>query len=305
MKPLPRPLLSRARDQRGLLTIEQLSRSSVSSRARSELLTSGMIVPVHRGVYRLASHDSSFEQRCLAACLAAPDAAISGPSAGRLWDLRKMRTDDIHLLAGRRIKLDGVTAHRSDLLAATDVEHRGGLRLLRPHRLACDLAWFLGDEDFESVIEQMLDRRLITVASLRSTVRRFVAPGRPGSDRLARVVDARPAWRKPVDSDLELRVWRALAERGVEMVRQHRVRLDDGAVVFLDLADVESRFAVEVDHVTWHGGRLDAQADKRRDRGMSRLGWLVSRVTDLDLSEHFAATMTELADIAIRRRTNF
>lgn len=302
MKPFTRPLLERARRRRGLLTIADLNRFAVVGRTRAELLSSGMLVPVHRGVYRLGDYDSSFQQRCLAACLAAPDAALSGPTAARLWNIRKIRTDDVHLLAGRRIKLRGVTAHRTDLLTNADIAHRGELRLLQPLRLACDLAWFLGDQDFESVLEQMLDRKMLTTVSLRAAVRRFVAPGRPGSDRLARVVDARPDWRRPVGSDLELRVWRALRANGVDMRRQHRVLLDSGEVVHLDLADVDARFAIEVDHVTWHGGRLDAQADKRRDRGLSRLGWLVSRVTDVDLAERFAATIAELTDIAQRRR---
>jgi hypothetical protein len=57
------------------------------------------------------------------------------------------------------------------------------------------------------------------------------------------------------------------------------------------------RWAVEVDHVTWHGGRFDAQADKGRDRQARRIGWQVDRVTDLELTTAFKRTIDELVDL--------
>ena len=106
------------------------------------------------------------------------------------------------------------------------------------------------------------------------------------------MLDSRRDWLKPVDSDLELRVWRGLADRGHQLSRQVTVRLDTGGTARLDLGDVEMRLGIEVDHVTWHGGRLDAQSDKRRDRLLLRLGWTVVRVTDEDIEQRFVATRT-------------
>jgi very-short-patch-repair endonuclease len=62
------------------------------------------------------------------------------------------------------------------------------------------------------------------------------------------------------------------------------------------------RWAVEVDHVTWHGGRLDAQRDKGRDRKLRRIGWQVDRVTDIELKEHFQETIAELVELVMLRR---
>jgi very-short-patch-repair endonuclease len=292
--------MATARAQHGVLTIEQLTAHAVSGRRRKRMLDEGVIVPLQRGVYRLATHPESFEQRCLAALLAALDAVISGPTAGRLWGFRKCFTDDVHVIARRAIDLPGVIAHRTDFLRPSDVTHVGAFRVLRPARLICDLGAFVSDADLESVIEQVLDRGLASMPLIRSVARLFSAPGRTGCRRVVRVLDSRSDWIRPADSDLELRVDRELRRQGVLMVRQYRVELDGGALVFLDLADPELKFGIEVDHVTWHGGRLDTQRDKARDRALTRIGWTVVRVTDADLRSRFDQTISELVDIAQR-----
>ncbi|MAT05037.1 MAG: hypothetical protein CL424_08340 [Acidimicrobiaceae bacterium] len=256
-------------------------------------------------MYRIGSHAESFEQRSKAALLAAPDAALAGPTAGRHWKLRTVWTEDVHILALRAIKLDGVHTHRTDLLRSSDVVEKYGVRLLAPARLLCDLARFLDDAELESVFEQMLDRQLITVGSARKLARRFRRPGRPGSQEIARLLDGRPEWLKPVGSDLELRVWKALAKAGHVLERQVEIDIEDGRTVRLDLALRECRLAIEIDHTTFHGGRLDVQGDKRRDRLLVALGWTVVRVTDEDISRRFASTVAELVRLLDQRIADF
>jgi very-short-patch-repair endonuclease len=303
MRPLPRELFDIARSQRGLITASQLTEHKVVGRARTDALASGLLVPVHRGVHRINGQPETFEQRCLAACLAAPGAAVSGPTAGRLLRLRKVHTEEVHVIATRAIELGSVTAHRTDLLSPADVASVDGIPALRPARLLCDLAAHLDQDSLESVLEQMLARRLVSIPAVRAMAKRFVGPGRPGSVRLGRVLDARSDWLRPAESDLELRVWRRLASRGLMMERQVEVVADSGRRYRLDLAAPAIRFGIEVDHVTWHGGRLDVQADKRRDRELTHIGWLISRVTDDDLAGRFDATLDQLIGIAdVRRR---
>lgn len=302
MSDLPRPLIAAARSQAGLLTVDQMVAHSIRGRRRQHLLDDGVLVPLQRGIYRLATHAESFEQRCVAARLAAPDAAISGPTAGRLYGLRKCFTDDVHIVARRAIDLPGVVAHRTDFLRDQDVTDRDGLHVLRPARLVCDLSAFLSDADLESVVEQVIDRGMASMPLIRSLARQFAASGRNGTRRLVRVLEARSDWIRPADSDLEVRVDRALRACGIVMVRQVRVALDGGAVAFLDLADPELRLGIEVDHVTWHGGRLDSQNDKARDRALARLGWTIVRVTDADVRVRFHETIAELVEIVDRLR---
>ena len=301
MRPLPRPALDLARRQHGLVTVDDLQRSGYSGRARNDAIAAGMLVRMHRGVYRIGSHAESFEQRSKAALLAAPDAVLAGPTAGRYWKLRMVWTEDVHILATRAIKLSGVHTHRTDLLRPADVVEKYAVRLLAPARLLCDLARFVDEAALESVFEQMLDRQAITVRSARRIARRFCRPGRPGSQEIARLLDGRPEWLKPTESDLELRVWRALAKVGHVLERQVEVEVEDGRRVRLDLALRECRIGIEIDHTTFHEGRLDSQGDKRRDRLLTALGWTIVRVTDEDIDRRFVSTVAELAALLDRR----
>ncbi|MEZ5295944.1 MAG: DUF559 domain-containing protein [Ilumatobacteraceae bacterium] len=301
MRPLPRELLAEASRQHGLVTAVLLDRHGYSGRARQQSIDAGALVRLHRGVYRLGSHPETFELRCRAALLAAPDAVLSGPTAGKYWNLRGVATDDVHLIARRAIALDGVHAHRTDLLRPADVIDRFGVRLLRPPRLLCDLARFLDAASLESILEQMLDRKDLTVRTARSMARRFCRPGRPGSLEVARLLDSRPEWLKPAGSDLELRVWRSLASAGHVLERQVAVELDDGRTVRIDLASRPLRLGIEVDHRRWHDGRLDVAGDKRRDRLLTAIGWTVVRVTDEDIEQRFAATIAELVSLLDHR----
>jgi hypothetical protein len=273
-------------------------------RHRTYLFEGRFLVPVHRGVYRLGSHDVGFEQICLGACLACPEVVVSGPSAGTLLKLRNMPTGSVHLITGERaVRLSGVVIHLTSVLPRSDWSTRpDGIRVLRPVRLAADLARFLDDHDLESVIEQMIDRGLVSIPALYACGRRLAGRGRDGSRRLARVLDARPAWNKPKDSELEVRLFRALATHGVVLEPQIAIDLGGGRALHLDGADRDRRFGVEVDHVTWHGGRLAAQRDKWRDRQLMRIDWVVARVTDEDLAQRFESTVAELVEIHRLRR---
>jgi very-short-patch-repair endonuclease len=300
-RPIPRPLLAVARANFGLVTTADLRTHRIDTRRRSRLLDAGELVQVHATVFRFASHPETFNQRCRAANLAAPKASLSGPTAGRLYGLRRTWSDDVHVLAHQAIALDGVVGHRSNLLGPNDVQQLGQFRVLRPARLACDLSAFLDDADLESVIEQMLQRHLVDLDTVRMVARLFIKSGRNGAARLARVLDGRPSWRRPVDSDLELQLQRALDRRGLVLESQVEIELDSGSRVRIDLADPATRFGVEVDHVTWHGGRLAMQRDKARDRGAMRLGWVIARVTDDDIRHRLERTADELVAIARMR----
>ena len=84
------------------------------------------------------------------------------------------------------------------------------------------------------------------------------------------------------------------------MVCQHDLRLADGIVIHPDIAIPELCWAIEVDHVTWHGGRASAQLDKARDRRIREIGWLVDRVTDTEVDTGLADVVAEL--VATYRR---
>lgn len=305
--PSPSPRLSRLiAAHHGVVTKSDLIGDGFTEHTIRRQVMAGTLVRMHSGVYRLATTAESFETRCAAACLADPSIAVTAISAGRLWGFRPIPRHDVPILVTGHDEprlARGVIVRRSTTLPAEHlVERDDGIRLATPQRAWFDCARDLDDGRFERLTEWVLDHHA-SVPTLWAMRRTMTRRGRDGSARVNRVLSQRPIWQKPADSGLELRVLRGLEARGVgPITRQFPIRLPSGIVVHADGAIPPIRWAVEVDHVTWHGGRISAQDDKARDRGLRRVGWQVDRVTDDDVRRRFQATIDELVELVELRR---
>jgi very-short-patch-repair endonuclease len=265
------------------------------------LLDAGRIVAFHPGVYLSTSVPRTELQRVAALGVAA-DGVISHTSAGRIWDFRKLvQYNDLHVTIthGRRVRTHEGIVHQSTHLPADDlVERDDGIVVTSPPRTVFDLAAICPADDLESISEQALDREMFIIPTLHAVGRRLAGPGRDGSANFATVLARRETWRRPVQSDLELKLATALEQAGVApLERQWKITLPDGSDIHADLAVPERRFLIEVDHVTWHGGRLENMYDRWRDRQCHLLGWHTERVPDTDISDHLARTVAELAEL--------
>jgi len=294
-------LTERISRSHGVVTVDELRRDGVSTKQIKRLLEQGTLLRLHHGVLRVATSPDTFESRCVAASRADPQVVITGAAAARLWDFRHVFRPDnpIALVAHDRTPItSGVMLRRTNRLDVCDlVERDDGIRVATPPRAWFDCARDLDDERFERLTEWVIDKHTTTPTLWRLTAR-LTSRGRPGLARVHRVLSQRSDWQKPAGSGLELKVLKALERAGVgPLVRQHPLRLPNGVVIHPDGADPRIRWAVEVDHVTWHGGRFDAQRDKGRDRGARRIGWQVDRVTDQELTDDFAGTIAELVDL--------
>ena len=266
----------------------------------------GELVSPTRGVFVHPGVPPSWEQRVAVACAAHPSGVTSHRSAGRLHGLRRLGpVDDVEITVPgtRSMARPDVAVHRSHLLRAHHVDHRpDGIRVTTLVRTVFDLAGVLGDAALESVIEQVIDDGRATVDSLVQIGHELARRGRPGSARFNRVLGARPAGRRPAESDLEVRVDRALSALGLPpALRRAAVVLPDGSVIHPDLWWPDLRLVVEIDHVTWHGGRRDAQYDKGRDRQLARLGVQSVRITDEDARRRLGGAAADIAAIAALR----
>ena len=259
---------------------------------------------MRQGLYIVCAVPPGHLQQAALACTATGGVA-SLTTAGRLWDFRGVPADPLtHVTVayGRSAcadGLDGVRIHRSRSLAPTDTVRRDdGISLTSPPRTLFDLAAVTTADALESMIEQAIDRSMFTVPTLWGVARRLARSGRAGSSAFVDVLASRPAWRRPVGSGDELVLEHALVAAGLPRPeRQWPVTLPSGRTVHLDLAWPTIRLAFEVDHVTWHGGRLESTRDKWRDRQIRLLGWEVDRVTDADIRDRRAATVRDLATL--------
>ncbi len=299
-------LAATVRARHGVVTVDQLLADGLGRNTVRRFVTDGALVLVHSGVYRVATAPDTFEARCAAACAADAGVVVTGPAGARLVEFRHgVRPEHPILLVGHdETPLSrGVELRRTHVLEASDwVQRSDGIRVASAARAWFDCARDLTDERFEMLTEWVLDRHE-SVPALWAMRRRLAGRGRPGAARVNRVLSQRELWQRPAGSGLEVKVLRALEVRGVRgLVRQHPIRLRNGAVIHPDAALPAIRWALEIDHVTWHGGRLEAQRDKGRDRALRRVNWQVDRVTDAEVRDRFAGVLDEIVELITLRR---
>jgi len=301
MPQLSNSLLTTIASRHGIVRTDALLADGLTTDSIRRLVTAGFLIRAHQSTYRVASAPNTFEARCTAACAADCDIVISGVAAAQLWEFRHVfrTTTPVVLTPHDRTPVTrGVILRRTNVLDVTDFTLRDdGIRLAIPARSWFDCARDLSDEKFECLTEWVLDQHT-SMPALWEMTRRLAARGRPGLARVQRVMSTRADWQKPAGSGLEVRVLNALERAGIgPLMRQHPLQLPNGITIHPDGAEPRLRWAVEIDHVTWHGGRVDAQRDKGRDRNARRIGWQIDRVTDQELVDNFDQTIRELVEL--------
>jgi hypothetical protein len=291
----------------GVITARDLARLGVTTEQVKRLLRIRILVKYVPAVYRLAAAPVTADQAMALACAVGPDVVVSHVSAGRLWGFRRLGGDRrLHVLTRgpSHRPIPATVMHRCHHVDPVDVTERDdGIRMTSPPRTAFDLASLLNDRALESVIEQVLDDKMSTMPTLIATGRRLCERGRKGSARYTRVLESRPVWLKPVDSDLELQLEHAIIAFGLPRpLRQHALTLPTGEVIHPDFYWPEQKEVLEVDHVTWHGGREASAYDKRRDRQLRRMGIGTARIPDTEIRDRLPAVIDDIA--AIVRRTD-
>ncbi|MDP1804119.1 MAG: type IV toxin-antitoxin system AbiEi family antitoxin domain-containing protein, partial [Acidimicrobiales bacterium] len=135
----------------------------MTSRQLQDRLESGLLVPVHKGVYRLPGAPPTTTQALLAACMAAGGVA-SHRSAAALWALRGVEatTPEITVLGSRRPEMRGVLVHRTDRMVDIDVSRRMRVPVTTPARTLLDLGAVVTVELVEPALEDALMRRLVS-----------------------------------------------------------------------------------------------------------------------------------------------
>ncbi len=280
--------LALLRAQHGHATTAQLDRAGLHRRARLRLIELEILKPVYKSVVRIDSAPETLESRCAAVCLAHLAGFITGPTGGKLLELRRMpRAEPIHFAVRHGVHLDwlpGVILHQTTSIGPADIRRRrDGITTASPSRLAFDLAAVLTPNDHASVIEQLIRDGHCSMSELAATARRLCHPRRRGSHRFLRSLIERGD-RRAAESHPEVKLGDALRERGVPVVPQvSGLKLPNGAKIRIDLAVPAARWAIEIDVHPDHLLLEGTTKDKRRDRQCHMIGWQVERVTEVDL----------------------
>ncbi len=294
-----------AERQDGVVSVAQAHRVGVSDGQIARRRAAGRYRRCRRGVVQIAGAPPTWRQAVRTASIAAGErVVVSHASAVRLYGLElppavhpRWRRDNAFIEVAapdpRHVRLHGVRGHRSGTWEAGDVEERAGMAVTSPVRTVIDLSSRLGVEGTGRLVDDMLRRKLLTIAALRERLLGLrAAPGR--SMRVLRVVvAARDATYDPGESTLEARIRRVIVrKRFPAPVGQHWVR-DHGFAVRLDFAYPAVKVYLEGDGFGFHHTRSDLDRDVRRRNGLVERGWIglhfTWKMTDAEIERHLAA----------------
>ncbi len=291
--------LAYLRSHHGVASARELAAVGISPGDLRRLVEAGNLLSVFRGVYRMPAVPFDELARCVAVCAANPEAVISGPTAGRLWGLRRLPTDRrVHILglpASNPTIEPWVVPYRTRAFHPHDVFRRpDGIAVTSRARTALDLARFVGATDLLSIVEQVLREGNLTDDDLRAAAIDWMSPRRPWIRLFLEVLDGRLRG-GAAESHGEVVLGDSLRSAGVRgLQRQFRIDLPGYGPARFDLAVPDVRLAIEVDLYPTHFETNGRRRDSARDLAAQRLDWRVVRVVASDLGTDLPATVRRL-----------
>lgn len=289
----------------GIISGSRLQTLGCSPRTASRMVARGDLIVMQPGVFRSRQWPAGVEQRLGAICARNPRAVIAFTTAASLWGFRRVDDKRVHVLVphGSSPALDGAVVHRCRRIDDVDiVERRDGIRITSPPRTLFDSADLLGISAARSVMEQILNEKMCGLGTIIDTFTRLAHPQRPGTATMAAVIASRPKWRRALQSDLEQKVLEEIERQHLPLATtQCPVELPSGTVIHLDFGWPSWKVGLEVDDPTWHAGIEESHRDAHRDRKAATVGWLVPRVSRLDVEGALAEAIGDISAILGRR----
>jgi very-short-patch-repair endonuclease len=271
-----------AEKQHGLITRAQALSKGLTDDSIRGRLRAGIWERVHAAVYRVAGSRRTWRQSLLAACLAAGrGSAVSYLAAAQLWKLPGGRECvEITVARPKQVRLAGVTVHRTSQLSGIDVVWVDHIPVTSATRTVIDLAGVLTRKVLAEVLDHALAERRFPLGYLRKRLMALGTQGRPGSGKLAALIDERVGGPRRPGSAFERRLFRILAEAGLPLPqREYEVRLPDGRLKRIDFAFVDFKLGIEADSYRHHSSLTDWSRDHERDQQLVALGWLILPIT--------------------------
>jgi very-short-patch-repair endonuclease len=175
--------------QYGVVARWQLTLLGYGKDAIQVRIDSGLLKPMHVGVYAVGHTKLTRNGYFLAAVLAfGPRAVLSHRSAGVLWDLltsRQIKADVTTHVSGQR-HARRIKAHRTRHLHPEDVTIKDGIPVTSVARTILDLAAILGPDRLRDVIDDAVRRELFDLAALERAMAR--TPRRKGVPKLTAIL---------------------------------------------------------------------------------------------------------------------
>jgi hypothetical protein len=293
--------------QHGVIARRQALALGLVASVVDQQVRTGRWEVVHQGVYRLAGTTPSLEQRLMSAVLAGgAGAAVGLRSAAFLHGTRAFRADLVEIVTprARRARLAGVVVHRLSDLHEAHVVRVQGIPTTSPARTVADLGLVVPKGLVETLVEEWLADRKLTVAALRSVTDELASSHRRGPALARQVLESRSLGLEAGDSTDEHLIATVLAAYGAPRpVHHHLVHLSTGEIVEVDAAYVDERLAIEL-----HGFTVKTRSRRIYERGLERIndlqadGWFVLQYTPHQIRARPWATARQIDERRRARR---
>jgi hypothetical protein len=256
------------------------------------------------GVFRLAGVPLTWQGRLLAPILGIGDGAVASHFAAAALhgiDGFGRGVPEISIPRGHEHRRTAVRVHTSTDLDRCRTVTLDGIPATDLARTILDIGRRVGDRRLLRAIEWGRRAELLDWPAMIRTLAHHARRGRPGIQRLRRVIVANVDRTEVTDSDFELLVLALLAEAGLPTpVLHHRVLAGERFVAEVDLAYPELKIAIELD------GAVHLRSDVRerdlpRQNDLVLEGWVVLRFTWQRFADRPDRLVAEVRE-AIRRQ---
>jgi very-short-patch-repair endonuclease len=288
-----------ARMQRGLISRSQLAAAGILPGAVEWRLAKGRLYPVHRGVYSCGFSKLGPLGRETAAILAVGgDAILSHRSAASVWGLCPDGDDEepVDVLTGARQvrRRAGIVTHRTNRLERAEIRVCQGLPVTSPARTLRDIAPTVSVRELERAVDEALIRRIVRLQQLRDAAAQD--KGRRGGPILTALLEHRgnPTITRSQAEERMLELLRA----GKLPEPECNARVNGYEVDFLWRAQ---RLVVEVDGYAYHATRSAFERDRAKGAAMAAAGYLVIRITWLQMVHEPYIVLVHIAQAWARR----
>ena len=274
----------------GVVTRRDLLLAGVSAREIKRRVAKGLLIPEHRGVYRVGHTAPSTEATYTAAVRACGEGAVLiGRAAAHLQGLltcRRPPPPEVMCPTQRRV--EGVVTRRSRRIDRREVGRWKGIPCTTVPRTLVDLAAVLGDDELARACHEAGVRYRTTPSHVQAVLDR--RPNAKGAAKLRRVMSGET---KVTLSELEREFLKLLRDHGLPLPQTNR----RAGTKRVDCRWPEHRLTVELDSYAFHNSRHSWEQDRRREREARRREDALHRYSYADVFEDAREMLAELSGL--------
>jgi hypothetical protein len=267
----------------GLVPLAPLYAARVDSQSITRRTQAGLLLPVSRGVRRVAQTDLTPLRRSIAAVLVTHDSWVSHTAALDAYGaVLKPRAIEAHVSSPTQIRIAGVRSHRTPTgLSGADRLVMFGVSFSQPWQAVVESAAVLDADQLAVAMDSLMHARLASVERILRCAEGHKAFH--GRNVLIDLLEQRRNGQGMVRSFLEQDLDTVLRRARLPLpTRNFRVTLPNGRRRFIDTGWPEQRVGLEAHSWKHHSNPTDWGATMIRDRELTVAGWTMLSVVVAD-----------------------